>query len=243
MGNCFTKTEYTIIQPSPPSGRQPSANAKHGKPPPKSPEQAAPTPKPMPWSKPACGVAVWPVPMLDVHSLYILERELRSGQFGTTYLCTERATGARYACRSVSKQKLLLRPADVEGVRREVTVLQHLRAQPNIAEFRVAFEDADSVHLVMELCSGGELLDRVAARGSYSERQAAATCRDVLTVVHVCHSMGVMHRDLRPENFLLASSAEDAPLKAVHFGLSVFIEQGQHYAALFRLASVSMSSA
>ncbi|KAM0917815.1 hypothetical protein ACQ4PT_009245 [Festuca glaucescens] len=77
----------------------------------------------------------------------------------------------------------------------------------------------------MELCSGGELLDRVAARGSYSERQAAAACRDVLTVVHVCHSMGVMHRDLRPENFLLASSAEDAPLKAVHFGLSVFIEQ------------------
>ncbi|KAM0917813.1 hypothetical protein ACQ4PT_009245 [Festuca glaucescens] len=81
----------------------------------------------------------------------------------------------------------------------------------------------------MELCSGGELLDRVAARGSYSERQAAAACRDVLTVVHVCHSMGVMHRDLRPENFLLASSAEDAPLKAVHFGLSVFIEQGKVY--------------
>jgi calcium-dependent protein kinase len=169
--------------------------------------------------------------MLDVHSLYILEQELRNGQFETTYRCMERATGLRYACRSVSKQRLL-RPADVEGVRREVTVLQHLRAQPNIAEFRAAFEDADSVHLVMELCSGGELLDRVAARGSYSERQAAAACRDVLTVVHVCHSMGVMHRDIRPENFLLASSAEDAPLKAVHFGLSIFIEPGQQFSTM-----------
>ncbi|KAK1605663.1 hypothetical protein QYE76_029336 [Lolium multiflorum] len=166
--------------------------------------------------------------MLDVHSLYILEQELRSGQFETTYRCMERATGLRYACRSVSKQRLL-RPADVEGVRREVAVMQHLRAQPNIAEFRAAFEDADSVHLVMELCSGGELLDRVAARGSYSERQAAAACRDILTVVHVCHCMGIMHRDLRPENFLLASSAEDAPLKAVHFGLSIFIEPGKVY--------------
>jgi calcium-dependent protein kinase len=95
-----------------------------------------------------------------------------------------------------------------------------------VAEFKGAFEDTDTVHLVMELYTGGKLFDRITVKGSYSERQDAAVCRDVLTVVHVCHFMGVMHRDLKPENFLLASPADDAPLKAIDFGLSVFIEEG-----------------
>jgi calcium-dependent protein kinase len=176
MGSCFTKTEYRIIiqnTPQPPSGSRPPANTDHGKPPSTSPEQAGRK------HLPACGVVVWPAlqrPMLDVRSLYILERVLPSGQFETMYLCTERATGFRYACRSMSKRKLL-RPVDVEGVRREVAVLQHLRAQPNVAEFRAAFEDADSVHLIMELCSGGELLDRVAARGTIKDRMKSSRKR------------------------------------------------------------------
>ncbi|NP_001357651.1 calcium-dependent protein kinase [Zea mays] len=165
---------------------------------------------------------------VDVRTLFHLERKLGSGQFGTTYLCTERATGKKYACKSVSKRKLVRR-ADIADMRREITILQHLSGQPNVAEFKGAFEDRDDVHVVMELCSGGELFDRITAKGSYSERQAAAVCRDVLTVVNVCHFMGVMHRDLKPENFLLASPADDAPLKAIDFGLSVFIEEGKVY--------------
>ena len=78
----------------------------------------------------------------------------------------------------------------------------------------------------MELCSGGELFDRITAKGSYSEREAARIFRQIVNVVHVCHFMGVMHRDLKPENFLLVNKDEDSPIKAIDFGLSVFIEQG-----------------
>ena len=48
-------------------------------------------------------------PMLDVRPLLLLERKLGSKQFGTTYLCTERATGLKYVCKSVSKRKLVRR--------------------------------------------------------------------------------------------------------------------------------------
>ncbi|KAM0882655.1 hypothetical protein ACQ4PT_032166 [Festuca glaucescens] len=249
MGNCFTKT-YEIpitsgtIERPPTFTQQPAATANRGKPPrppstsrrptfPKPSSGRPPLPSLLPGSmsrKPS-RAAIGPVlqrPMADVRSQYNLERKLGSGQFGTTYLCTEHATGLKYACKSVSKRKLVRR-ADVEDMRREVTILQHLSGQPNIAEFRGAFEDTDSVHLVMEFCSGGELFDRITAKGNYSERQAAAVCRDVLTVVHVCHFMGVIHRDLKPENFLLASPADDAPLKAIDFGLSIFIEEGKVY--------------
>ncbi|CAI9763825.1 unnamed protein product [Fraxinus pennsylvanica] len=106
-------------------------------------------------------------------------------------------------------------------------ILEHLTGQPNIVEFKGAYEDRVNVNLVMEFCSGGELFDRITARGSYSEKEAAKIGRQIVNVVHVCHFMGVMHRDLKPENFLLVSREKDSPLKAIDFGLSVFIEQGQ----------------
>ncbi|KAL5209311.1 hypothetical protein ABZP36_004934 [Zizania latifolia] len=58
--------------------------------------------------------------------------------------------------------------------------------------------------------------------GHYTERAAAQLIRTIVGVVEGCHSLDVMHRDLKPENFLFASTAEDTPLKATDFGLSVF---------------------
>jgi calcium-dependent protein kinase len=145
-----------------------------------------------------------------------------------TYLCTEITTGRQYACKSISKRKLVSK-ADKEDIRREIQIMQHLSGQPNIVEFCGAYEDKSSVHVVMELCAGGELFDRIIAKGHYSERAAATVCRAVVNVVNLCHFMGVMHRDLKPENFLLATKEENAVLKATDFGLSVFIEEGKMY--------------
>ncbi|GMY28175.1 calcium-dependent protein kinase 29 isoform X2 [Fagus crenata] len=155
---------------------------------------------------------------VDINSIYVLEKELGRGPFGITYLCTEKATGRKYACKSISLRKLV-NQKDIEDVKREIHMLQHLTGQPNIQH----------LHLVMELCSGGELFNRIIAKGSYSEREAASIARQIVNVVHVCHFMGVMHRDLKPENFLMVSKDDDSPIKATDFGLSVFIEEGKVY--------------
>lgn len=89
------------------------------------------------------------------------------------------------------------------------------------------------MNLVMELCAGGELFDRIIAKGHYSERAAANLCRQIVTVVHNCHSMGVIHRDLKPENFLFLSTDENSPLKATDFGLSVFFKPGEFWCYLW----------
>ncbi|KDP20751.1 hypothetical protein JCGZ_21222 [Jatropha curcas] len=167
-------------------------------------------------------------PLEDIKTFYTLGKEVGRGQFGITYLCTENSTGDTYACKSILKRKLKSK-SDREDIKREVQIMQHLSGQPNIVEFRGAYEDRQSVHLVMELCAGGELFDRIIAKGHYSERDAAKICKDIVKVVHGCHFMGVMHRDLKPENFLLASKNEGATLKATDFGLSVFIEEGKKY--------------
>ncbi|KAL8119575.1 calcium-dependent protein kinase-like [Apium graveolens] len=167
-------------------------------------------------------------PFEDVKLHYSLGRELGRGQFGVTYLCTEDLSGELFACKSILKRKLVTKN-DKEDMKREIQIMQHMSGQPNIVEFKGVYEDLKSVHLVMELCAGGELFDRIIAQGHYSERAAATICRQIVNVVHVCHFMGIMHRDLKPENFLLDSQGEGAMIKATDFGLSVFIEEGKVY--------------
>eukprot|EP00262_Sarcandra_glabra_P017117 TRINITY_DN576_c0_g1_i1.p1 TRINITY_DN576_c0_g1~~TRINITY_DN576_c0_g1_i1.p1 ORF type:complete len:517 (-),score=74.47 TRINITY_DN576_c0_g1_i1:374-1924(-) len=187
----------------------------------------APAPAPALPRRPLTGIGrVLGRPMEDVRSTYVFGRELGRGQFGVTYLCIHRETKEVFACKSIATRKLLNRD-DVEDVRREVQIMHHLTGHRNIVELKGAYEDRHSVNLVMELCAGGELFDRIIAKGHYSERAAAALCREIVTVVHNCHSMGVMHRDLKPENFLFLNEDDDSPLKATDFGLSVFFKPGE----------------
>ncbi|CAI5528938.1 unnamed protein product [Closterium sp. Naga37s-1] len=167
-------------------------------------------------------------PAEDVKNHFTIGRELGRGQFGVTYLCTDKSTGEQYACKSIAKRKLVT-AEDVEDVKREVAIMHHLVDHPNVVKMKGAYEDKHSVHIVMELCAGGELFDRIIARGHYSERAAATLIRTVVSVVEYCHANGVMHRDLKPENFLLASKKEDAPLKATDFGLSIFYKPGETF--------------
>ncbi|KAL4592070.1 hypothetical protein LXL04_005051 [Taraxacum kok-saghyz] len=162
----------------------------------------------------------------DISQRYNLGRELGRGEFGVTYLCTDLGTGERLACKCISKRKLRT-TVDIEDVRREVEIMKHLPKHPNIVTMRDTYEDNDAVHIVMELCEGGELFDRIVARGRYTERAAASIMRKIVEIVQMCHSHGVMHRDLKPENFLFGNKKESAPLKAIDFGLSVFFKPGE----------------
>ncbi|KAG5242678.1 calcium-dependent protein [Salix suchowensis] len=146
----------------------------------------------------------------EIEQRYELGRELGRGEFGITYLCTDKETGENFACKSISKRKL----------RTDVDIEDH----PNLVTLKDTYEDANAVHLVMELCEGGELFDRIVARGRYTERAAAAVTKTIVEVVQICHEHGVMHRDLKPENFLFGNKKENAPLKAIDFGLSVFFK-------------------
>lgn len=160
--------------------------------------------------------------------LYSLGRKLGQGQFGTTYLCVEKATGKEFACKSIAKRKLITEE-DVEDVRREIQIMHHLAGHPNVISIVGAYEDAVAVHLVMELCAGGELFDRIIQRGHYSEKAAAELARVIVGVVEACHSLGVMHRDLKPENFLFVNQKEDSSLKTIDFGLSIFFKPGRSF--------------
>ncbi|CAN7062966.1 hypothetical protein IGI04_016981 [Brassica rapa subsp. trilocularis] len=164
----------------------------------------------------------------DIKLRYNLGRELGRGEFGVTYLCTDNETGESFACKSILKKKLRT-AVDIDDVRREAEIMRVMPEHPNIVTLKETYEDDKAVHLVMELCGGGELFDRIVARGHYTERAAASVIKTIMEVVQMCHKHGVMHRDLKPENFLFANKKETAPLKAIDFGLSIFFKPGEKF--------------
>ncbi|PWA39666.1 EF-hand domain pair, Serine/threonine protein kinase, striated muscle-specific [Artemisia annua] len=164
----------------------------------------------------------------DIFRRYRFGKELGRGEFGVTYECQDKENGEKVACKKISKSRLRTE-IDIEDVRREVEIMRHLPIHPNIVRYKDVFEDRDAIYLVMELCQGGELFDRIVAKGHYTERAAALVTKTIVEVVQVCHKHGVIHRDLKPENFLYANRGENASLKAIDFGLSIFFEPEQRF--------------
>lgn len=82
------------------------------------------------------------------------------------------------------------------------------------------FEDGESIHLVMELCEGGAILDRVKER-PFTEKQVAAIIRSVLRFIAQCHAKGIIFRDVKPDNFLFLNKEPNSPIRATDFGLAI----------------------
>ncbi|KAK8619115.1 hypothetical protein V6N13_133082 [Hibiscus sabdariffa] len=166
----------------------------------------------------------------DFEKSYTIGRLLGHGQFGYTYVATDKKNGDRVAVKKIDKEKMVL-PVAVEDVKREVKILQALKGHENVVQFYDAFEDVSYVYIAMELCEGGELLDRILAKkeNRYSEKDAAVVVRQMLKVAAECHLHGLVHRDMKPENFLFKSTKENSPLKATDFGLSDFIRPGKRF--------------
>lgn len=72
----------------------------------------------------------------------------------------------------------------------------------------------------MELCDGGELFDRIIEKGHFSEKEARAIFKDIVSALAHCHSEKICHRDLKPENFLMLNKRENSPVIIIDFGLS-----------------------
>ena len=84
------------------------------------------------------------------------------------------------------------------------------------------YEDDENVHLVMELCLGGGILDQYNCGGaSYTEKRIASIIRSVLRFVAQCHAKGFIYRDIKPDNFLLLTADPTSPIRATDFGLSI----------------------
>lgn len=158
---------------------------------------------------------------------YVKIKTIGQGKFGSVWLCRCKATGREFACKTLRKGE--------ETVHREVEIMQHLSGHPGIVMLNAVYEDAEYFHLVMELCSGGRLVDELQKEGRFSEQRAARIMKELMLVIKYCHEMGVVHRDIKPENILLTSSGK---MKLADFGLAMRVASGQSLTGLDRKSVV-----
>jgi len=90
---------------------------------------------------------------------------------------------------------------------------------PNIINFYELYEDEKFIHLVMEYCKGGDLIDTIIKRNIVSEDIISEIIYKLLSAVNYLHYIDIVHRDLKPDNILLLSNSADFDIKVIDFGL------------------------
>ena len=103
----------------------------------------------------------------------------------------------------------------------ELAILKEID-HPNVMRIYELFRDEVNYYLIMELMIGGEMFERIKAKTSFSEREAAQYMKQILSAIVYCHDHQIVHRDLKPENILLSDSSENATIKVIDFGESLF---------------------
>lgn len=158
----------------------------------------------------------------DLSSHYYVGKIIGAGSFGVVRECLDKVTHRRYAIKSIPKmpKRGAPTPRYLLKLRTEVDTMQQLGYSLNAVNLTNVFEDNDSIHLVMELCEGGALLERIESH-VYSEKYIASIVRSILRFISQCHAKGIIYRDVKPDNFLFLTKEDDSPLKATDFGLSI----------------------
>ena len=143
---------------------------------------------------------------------YDIGRILGEGAFAIVRQATHRGTGQPAALKFV--QKAL---STTQEVLNELSILMTIGLHRNVACAMDTFELPEQWAIVLELVEGGEVFERIADKGPYSERDAALVIRQVGLALSHMHGLGVAHRDLKPENLLLTAAGD---VKVADFGLA-----------------------
>jgi len=153
---------------------------------------------------------------------YKTGRTLGQGTYAVVKEAQHIRTGEHFAVKVINKK---LMEGREHMVRNEITILKKIsQGHKNILTLQDYFETLNNLYLVTDLARGGELFDRICAKGSYNERDAAHLVKSITEAVAYLHDNGIVHRDLKPENVLFRTTDEDSDLLIADFGLSRIID-------------------
>ncbi|XP_071597509.1 hormonally up-regulated neu tumor-associated kinase homolog A-like [Heliangelus exortis] len=147
---------------------------------------------------------------------YLVGKMINKGSFAKVMEGLHIPTGEKVAIKVIDKRKAKQDSYVLKNMKREPRIHQMIK-HPNVVRLYETLETDNSYYMVMELCLGGDLLDRICDKKRLAEREVRRYTRQILSAVEHLHCQGIVHRDLKIENFLLD---ENNNIKIVDFGLS-----------------------
>lgn len=161
----------------------------------------------------------------DVANSYEFEKDvLGEGTFGIVRRAHYRGSSTERAIKSMRRANL----GRQTGRLKEVVVMEMIN-HLNVARLYETFSDEDTVHLVVELCRGGNIFELVDRIGPLGELDASTVMADMFNGLAHLHTMNIVHRDLKPENVMLLNSGplQGNTAKIVDFGSACECLPGQ----------------
>ncbi|GAB2292640.1 Probable serine/threonine protein kinase ireh1 [Dionaea muscipula] len=142
-------------------------------------------------------------------------KPISRGAFGRVFLAKKRTTGDLFAIKVLKKADMIRKNA-VESILAERDILITVR-NPFVVRFFYSFTCRENLYLVMEYLNGGDLYSLLRNLGCLDEDVARVYIAEVVLALEYLHSLHVVHRDLKPDNLLIA---HDGHIKLTDFGLS-----------------------
>src|SRR4051794_3312770 len=153
-----------------------------------------------------------------VGSSYVLQHPIGQGATGTVWRGVDRASGQPVAVKLLH-ESLLRQPKLVTRFVQERTILLMLRHR-NVVRVRDLFSVGETLGLVMDLVDGGSLRDHLRERHTVPAAEAARLAAEVAAALAEAHELGVIHRDLKPDNILLLGGDDRPETRLTDFGIA-----------------------
>lgn len=160
---------------------------------------------------------------------YQLIRVIGEGGYGQVKEVIEKATGYKRAVKSI--QTKFLNRTDIDSIYEEIKILKNLD-HPGIIKIYQVYRETFCVHIVTEICTGGELFEKITKVKKLSENTAARYLLDIVSIVKYLHDSGYMHRDLKPDNIMFEDKTKNSRLKIIDFGTAKQFIKNESYSSL-----------
>jgi calcium-dependent protein kinase len=164
----------------------------------------------------------------DLFSNYDLCSYIGKGGFGRVYKVRHKLSG-QYRAMKIIQCKSSPDTA-FTTIKTEINILKSLD-HPNIIKVYEFFKTEKYIYIINELCTGGELFDKIVDVKHFSETVACNIMRQLFSAVAYCHEKGVIHRDLKPENILIENSKDKNKdffhIKIIDFGTCEILKKNK----------------
>jgi len=161
--------------------------------------------------------------ILDFQSQYKIKGVIGKGGFGTVHSGVRKADGLPVAVKVVPKDRVLEYSID-DRVPLEIALMQQVSDVPGVVRLVDYFDMNQSYYIVMERFNSKDLFDYISDVGPLGEGLARQLFKQVLDTVLMCHSRGVLHRDIKDENILIDLNTHQ--LKLIDFGSGTYLHDG-----------------
>ena len=152
---------------------------------------------------------------------YVKRKEIGRGAFGSVHVGQHKKTGMACAIKTIKKTDLAKNEVYEDLNKNELEILEAIQ-HPNVTRVFELMEDTKNYYIVMELITGGNLLEKIGRMEKFTESQAAHVIKQLLLALNFMHKKNIMHRDLKPENLLCEENADDVDNNEIYIKLTDF---------------------